>query len=525
MIDKTIDFKNCTNAWISGNVFEDLKKSFETRGLELHSFYNCFYRVNGVDDKLNYLNKLYQLQLTLKNDRRKMVIVSQKVEEPKVEEIAAIKLKQYSNYSELILDLSLIVKTIVPADLQKATSKALVDVLEAEIQFNNSSIDVFTNKAICLLCWLRRYQNELFFNWKMPEVSCFIYMGSCNNEEEVLFLKFLSRLPVDVIIFNPDLSMKCFWMDELLYEVNYSDSLEVNYFPQEALGVQMGTVAFHAEKELEDLLYRDSGLYKNKQYSKANSITLQTIFEEIQILWGQDLKYRPNFSTVDDVVNVPVIFAKVSGVKNGGISEYWASIRELIVEDTYVIKQAPFIKATSQNPLTVQWSVFFKEGKFLRTEIKNHPDYQYSFLRDEIQNHIFDKIELLIGQRIIKGTFENGMEDAILSTLLNINMELLDLIQKFDFTKKNPKLVYINTGEQEISLEDTILLVFLNLVGFDILLMIPTGYQSIENYLNKKIFIEHQIGGYIYDLGVPSLKKNTQNKHLRWYEKIFKRGI
>lgn len=34
----------------------------------------------------------------------------------------------------------------------------------------------------------------------MPEIGCFIHMGGCQNENEALFLRFLARLPVDVVI-------------------------------------------------------------------------------------------------------------------------------------------------------------------------------------------------------------------------------------------------------------------------------------------------------------------------------------
>ena len=46
-----------------------------------------------------------------------------------------------------------------------------------------------TNKAVYLLCWLHRYQKELFSNWKMPEVSVFILFGKCASDTEELFLK------------------------------------------------------------------------------------------------------------------------------------------------------------------------------------------------------------------------------------------------------------------------------------------------------------------------------------------------
>ena len=99
------------------------------------------------------------------------------------------------------------------------------------------------------------------------------------------------------------------------------------------------------------------------------------------------------------------------------------------------------------------------------------------------------------------------------------------MIQKFDFTKKNPKVIYINTSEKMISLEDSIMIAFLNLVGFDILFFVPTGYQCVEKYFAKNIMEEHQIGEYKYDLQVPDLNSIPLNStRPGWREKIFKRG-
>ena len=171
-----------------------------------------------------------------------------------------------------------------------------------------------------------------------------IYLGGCKNDNEAMFLKFLARLPIDVLILNPNLNTKCCLEDRQLYEINYENSLVVDSFPRENADIRMGTAAYHAERELDTIMYQDSGMYRNRQYQKAVSVTLQTMYEEISILWDQEVKYRPNFSTIDSVVNVPVIFSKVSGVKDGQIPQYWTGIKNLITEDTFVIKNAPFIR-------------------------------------------------------------------------------------------------------------------------------------------------------------------------------------
>ena len=99
------------------------------------------------------------------------------------------------------------------------------------------------------------------------------------------------------------------------------------------------------------------------------------------------------------------------------------------------------------------------------------------------------------------------------------------LIQGFDFTKKNPKIVVINTRDQSPSLEDTILLTFLNKLGFDIVLFIPTGYQTIERYLNDNSPVDHQIGEFVYDLSVPDFDTLPNPKGLKWLNNMLRRGF
>ena len=222
---------------------------------------------------------------------------------------------------------------------------------QAESKKEGENLNRLTNRAVYLLCWMRRYLPKLFINWKPSDIGCFIYMGGCRNESEALFMSFLGRLPLDVLILCPDLNIKCCLEDKLLYEINYSESLPVMRYPEQNSQVKIGTAAYHAERELDTLMYQDSGLYRNQQYVRANVINLQTMYEEIKILWDQELKYRPNFSTVDGVVNIPVIFSKISGVKDGNISQYWESIAALVTEDTVVVKRVPYIEPTASNPM------------------------------------------------------------------------------------------------------------------------------------------------------------------------------
>jgi len=516
---------NCTNAWIKGKGIDDIRENTTMRGTDPNLFYNCFCRINGAEDKLTYANELFKLQQELRNAKRKLVIVSEELPKPTSDEIAGIKRNHYIRQDQMIMDLATNIKYTANIELQRIMNKAFIDRILAEAKVSGNNLNKLTNKAVYLLCWLKRYMPQLFENWKKTDIGCFIYLGGCRNENEAMFLKFLARLPVDVLILCPNLTVKCCLNDNLLYEVNYSESVDITEYPEETSQVRIGTVAYHAERELDTLVYQNSGIYRNQQYSSANVISLQTMYEEIKILWDQELKYRPSFSTVDGIVNIPVIFAKVSGVKDGMQNPYWISIKELITPDTILIKEAPYIESTAANPMKSCSADFFKNGKLQRKKIKEHKNYPYGILREDMQNLMLDKLQLLIDQKLIKGTSKNGTEYTIIATILNLPKEIVREIQKFDFTKKNPKLIYINTGETVISLEDSILVAFLNLIGFDILFFVPTGYQCVEKHFNKSLMEEHQIGEYLYDLQVPDLKKiSLSSMRPSWREKIFKRG-
>lgn len=518
---------NCTNAWISGSGLSDIQKKVSERGADPAFFYNCLIRISGVEDKLSYASELYQFSVGLKNSGRQVVIVNEALGRPSTEEIAAVRRKHYTKPDDLILDLSSNLVYAAQPELQRMMVRAFVDVLlmEADAQGGTQlNLNRLTNQAVYILCWLRRYQGTLFAGWKETDIGCFIYMGGCKDENEALFLSFLARLPADVLVLCPKGPDSCCLKDRLLYEIHYEQSLDIKTFPQEQTDVMIGTAAYHAERELDTLMYQDSGMYRDRQYEKAHTVILQTMYEEIGILWKEEVRYRPSFSTIEDEVHIPVIFAKVSGVRDGLVPQYWKSVRELVTEDTFVIKSAPFIDPAAPNPMRACAAEFYKNGRLLKEKIKSHASYPYGYLREEIQDYILDKMNLLIGQKVIRGTFENGTEYAVIATVLNLPKEIVRLIQKFDFTKKNPKLLYIHTTEQMISLEDAILTAFLNRIGFDIVFFVPTGYQNVEKYFNRKLMEEHQIGEYVYDLHVPNLDHPLFKPRTSWREKLFKRG-
>lgn len=517
------DIYRCTNAWIQGKGLQDILQPAAMRGNDEKLFYNVYCRINGVEDKLTYANELYQFYISMQNAKRHVVIVNQNIPKPTTDEVMNIKRTNYVRLEQLMAGLQANIQYPSNPELRDIMIKAFESVITEEAKEVGNNINKMTNKAVYLLCWLKRYQSELFHNWKKPNTGCFIYLGGCKDSNEAMFMKFLSRIPVDVLILCPNLNEKCILEDSLLYEINNQNSMSLSKFPEQNAQLHIGTAAYHAEKDLDSIMYNDNVVFRDQQFAKANIISLQTMDREIKILWDKELKFRPNFSTVDGVVNIPVIFSKLSGVKDKKLPEYWVSIKQLMTPETILIDKAPYITQATPNTIKMYANEFYKNGKLQRNRIKNHQCYQYGFLREEMQEHILDKLEALIEQRLIKGTFENGTEYTIISVALNMPKDVVRLIQKFDFTKKNPKLIYVNTSETLISLEDSIYVTFLNMIGFDVVFFVPTGY-NIEKYFNKRLIEEHQIGDYVYDLQVPDWNIIPTSIQKSWIDKFFKKG-
>ena len=515
--------KACTNAWMKKAEMDQILQPPVVRGDDPKLFYNAFIRVTGARDKLTYTNELFQLYQQLTVNQRKVLIVDGKIPDATPEEIAKIRRRNYRSPDELIVDLAGNLPSCASVELQRSIQHAFIRSMRDAAK-SESNLNKLTVTAVIILCWIQRYQGKLFQGWKENDIPCFIKMGPCETAQEALYVSFLSQLPVDVLVLSPNLNQVCAMQADNLLEIKGNESLPLMPFPKQSGVVQMRTFAAHAEEDLTGILYQDSGIYRNRQFDQAETITLQTTYDEIFILWDQELKYRPNFSTGDHTANIPVLYAKISGVEDGKVLAYWQKIKLLRdAQDTLLITQMPFIRSGDVNPFQALAVKGIKNEKLLREVIKGNRQYPFGLLREEMQEHIFDKLQQMLDQRLIKGTFMNGTEYTILATVLNMKKEVVRLVQGFDFTRKNPKLVVINTKDQLPSLEDAIMLTFLNKLGFDIVLFVPTGYQMIERYLNDNFPVEHQIGEYVYDLSVPDFSKLPQAKGPSRLKNLFRR--
>ena len=496
----------CTNAWMKAPDGKEILTAVRARGDDPKLFYNAFVVQYGVEDKLLFPSDMVAFYQQLKREGRKVCLENGRLPPPTPEEIAAVRRRNHQTAEQLAADLAANLQYPNNQQLQTLMRQAFLDVVLEEDKAVGGNLNRLLNKAVYLVAWMKRYQKDLFQNWQAPEVGVFILFGACSGDNEALFLRLLAKLPVDVLVLLPDLNAPCVLKDPALLDLHKEHSLPMTDFPVEPSQMRVRTAAYQAEREMDSILYQNTGLYRARQHQKAEAVTLQTMYEEIGLLWDQELKYRPGFAAEGDTVTVPVLLEKICGIKDGPILPYWLEIKKLVTPETTLVTKLPWQTGLEANPMKPYATQFLRQGRLQREKIKQHKDYPYGILRPEIQDYLLDKLQVLLDEKLIAGTYQNGTEYTIVSTILGLPKDLLRRIQNFDFTKKNPKLIIISTTEETLSLEDSILVAFLNLVGFDILFFVPTGYQSIEKYFQKPFANEHQLGPYRYDLRVPDFR-------------------
>lgn len=499
------------NTWVHNSIFEEVFKNNSQRGaLAGSKLYTLFGRYIGIDTIDEYKNRLFQLKKDLEQSHRPFVMIEGKMGNPSIEEVQKLPKIIYSDKKSLIDTSTASIHIAQDTILNAMVQKAFYDAMEAETQ---SSLSQLYNYGVKLLCWLNRYGTVLFHQFEQGVLPVFLYYGVC-SVSEAEFLVLLSNMPVDVIYICPDktceeIFCKLGKRDKAIVEV-LPATQAVFPFPQKEIKVRVATAAYTAQRELDTMLYSGTGLFRHRQFVRSTPVTLKTTYEEIELLWKEHAKYRPNFEAENGRVIVPTIFAKICGIKDGNIAAYYKTIENLLTEKTILIKKIPYITNETINSIKPHVHKFIANQEILPDIIKKHKEYQYDYLSEDIQDYILEKMQQMIDLNWIKAD-TLGVEFVILSTILNLDKPTLQLIQQFDFTAEIPKVVIIDTDEAMFSLEDCIYLLFLNLVGFDIAIFTPTGYRNIEKYVSRQAYEEYQIGSYFYNLHLPQFRLQAPN--------------
>ncbi|GEM_PF-126436 len=509
----------CTNEWFSHeNPLDDILTPFVYRCAENDKLCNSFVLLSGVEDILTFENSLNVFYQKMQDQNRNIVIVEHEILPPGPEEISKISRGNYRCVEDMIRSMSSNLFLGVNTELRKYLYRAFGTVLLETAKESNENVNRLTSTAVYLICWFYRLKHALFENWKLPETSCFIFWGTCKSDKEKLFIKMLSYLPIDVLIIAPNLNDIFQLKDSRLMTVIHLGSLNLSHFPKERRVVSMISDGLIAERDLNDIMSHPMNL-GDIRARKIVFMPIHSTLEEISVFWNLELAQRPGYEITEREIKCPIIFSEISGVDYDDQDHYWLFVKQFINEKTFVIRNLPFTTHSRLSPIQLDADHFYKNGHILRDRIISHRFYQYNHLRNNIQDHLFEKIQELIELKLIRHSGDYRDERLIFSAALSFNKEILRLIQQLDFEHKAPSIIVINTGETTGTVYDAIQLVLLNMMGFDVLLFMPNGYQGIEQWFNYHLVDVHQVGTFHYDYQIPDFNEISERKS-GWFSRF-----
>ncbi|KNY29760.1 YceG family protein [Pseudobacteroides cellulosolvens] len=390
--------------------------------------------------------------------------------------------------------------------IKKAFEKCLNLFMSNQKHPKNPSI--IKNFCIKIIYWFEKYGLHYFKNFDFTGHNPkFLFYGDVKRDE-IYFMAFLSNIGFDIIYFNSfsDSEFKDVDPDnKFSVKLEFERKIPMREFPKAESIVTMATTAYQAEKSVESTVNAENpNLFKPRQFENfpTKAITLNTTYEEIFFFWSKEARYRSGFRIYNNTVIIPNIFAKINGTHKE-IARYWEKINSLIHDKgdyVYIIDRVPFSNELSKG---YEYRDFFNNNGLLdKNKIKSCKDYPLHFLKTSMQDNILDKANEILQKEYFNFEIDLNFKIRVMSTVFNLQIEILKLLQRFDYPFEVPKLIIYDNSEKCLSMEDYITIALLNAIGLDIIIFSPAGYNNIENGIRNELFNTHNLEDIRFNLNV-----------------------
>lgn len=515
----------CVNAWLQDVSMESMKDMQRSQNAEQMD--SLYMRVDGCADRNTYANELFQLWQDKKAQGPVLVYEG---------DVPVLQTSEVSWVQRPVQLEDLSIGTVIASNMSDFTGAMrnyCCHLLWDMSQHDEGQVGLKMNKTVMRLGILRRYQQLI-----KEKGALFVFETEPLHAWSWQVFELLVRCGVDVLVCNPNKVPESYTSDVLLIKTE-DEVCAMQMFPKERSQATLSTTAYNAERDLDTMLYQDTGMYRDYQYKKAEPIVVRTMFEEIEQWWKEPVSVRQGFETNAEHVVIPVVYAKVLGVKDGDKRAYQKMIDRLLRENenVYVLQghvpleqvqaggsRSSFGASGSFGQMITSMSGLGQEIRDERTsryniaevltnrkvdvqKVRQHEAFRFGYLQDATIAFMVDRLDALLWSGIIEGVGQRGQENKLLEVFFGLPKEVVQMIQRWDFTKVNPKLVYVNTSEQVMSLEDSMFVQYLSMLGFDVVMFIPTGYNIVDGHFRKRMYTEHQLGEYVYDMRVNVKRK------------------
>ena len=511
-----------SNEWVNFNDYRNLEDTLKLVGFETNNrFEKNKWKVLHIDlqgcNSNGYSSVLENFMLNLKASHRPFTLLNADIINSSYDEVEDYKKRNEKDIFAIFQDYSIFKNSGVVVKVGNQLDKIIK-------QHNFQDTKKIEKYKDIMKIWLIRYLDMFFKGQTLNELPLVVAFN-VTSEKDKEFISLLSCLPLDILLFSPEYktayhtdsftgSMKCILVGESNKNIQkYPENVGVN---------KVATTAYNAEQELNTVLYSDTSLFRIKQFKNINPIVLKTTYDEVGIYWNEPAKFRPSFESVGDLVTVPNIFVKINGVNESYLPDIKKMLnRNTVLYQSYPIQLQPSIMGRMGSLRDFSKQLVFKDHVDFERLVKSEY-YTYGVYSQETQQLIVDKAKKLIELNWCNMPPKNLVYD-IIDTVFRLPQNILQMIHNYDFTGDIPKIIIFNGSSQPCTLSDCIMLMFLKLIGFDIVVFAPTGYRVIEQYISNQWFNENTIGQYDFNMNTVNFNfiQASEKKKAGFFGKLF----
>lgn len=512
------------------NIFQDILLPLSERQNKRY-----FYQLIGVpDNKEEYFNEIYFLDKTLTEQgfyikfENKIPLID--ISEIVLEIREAFTFKDMTQVDFVFKKCFSYINDFQTDEVKKYFKKHFLDIckdwfVETKRE-KNVTFDMAVNFGVKMLCWTTSVFSTLFFN-NIEKIPKILYYGDI-KDQEIYFLEFLSNVGCDILYINTQ-----FIDNDKLNKISkkkvYNNTCILPEFPIKEKIVSQETSGLRAQQEVENEYYNNDVIrpFQFHDYD-VKPISLKFSYEELWNLWKADSNIRPGFKIRDNTVYVPTICCKINGIEDA--RQFEDKIDELAEDcDCLIFDNCKIFNEKEMNLITSfinqanhncgKFALkFYINGEFKPDLLQQDTLYHYSYLRIDIQNQILDYIKRKDVSSFKTLDWEELGQEMLI--LLNIKPEILEMLNRYDYGFKIPKIIIYHDDTDSLTRYDKTLLKILWNFGFDILSFSPIGYSDIEQVFNKDQLNTFQLENFSRNYKIPFQKKKILNKE-SFFERIF----
>ncbi len=415
-----------------------------------------FYRFIGVEDTINFDNTLKTLNQKIDDNKDVGIIFDGSI--PMSGEMELIQyiyseLNTINIYNMVSQDITLFDNLDVNLKFLRALDYVIPIAINNENFFSDN---VRNNNITKLIVWVYSHIREIDFNNDISP-KC-VYYGKIERHE-VYFLMLLYKMDFDIVYINPlkEEYFESIDVDKLSTIEKYMSIVQMETFAEKASRGKVlntvETITKQLERDIEDQLFSNTGMYKPWQFRKGytESLLLDTILEDIFIYWNEPAKLRTGFKVDGKLVSVPCFFKKVDG-QYQDVFEYRRLVKHCIeCDNSLFFNNGNFSNDTIPKEETYQLMFCqLSDGSFDIEEVKKLPIYRYSKYSIEVQNLILNKFnETILSRDIFTKKLEKEEVLEFLYLILTLNEDSIRSIDNFDFPAMIPKIVIYLDDEEK----------------------------------------------------------------------------